>query len=223
MNDTRLRILNLILLSTSFSVMPDDKIWIVFLVTVFYVFLNWSAFVDNVKLILFISFVLSAFSVSIYLFFGKSSFVDVGLNLGRFISLVIISILFFYRINILSFVASLKFFLIPTPIAISFGVGFRFIPIISEEIQRIMFVQRQNDMGFSFNSIRENGLFDIIDRFFSPLLLSILRKVESVSVSITVQQIQERVGKYVFTRPAPLDLILFAFSLVLLLVSLRVF
>ena len=122
----------------------------------------------------------------------------------------------------MSFVASLRFFLIPTPIAISFGVGFRFIPIISEEIQRIIFVQKQNDLGFSFHSIRENGFLGVFDRFLSPLLLSVLRKVESVSVSITVQQIQERVGKYVFAKPAPLDLILVAFSLVLLLVSLRV-
>jgi hypothetical protein len=202
--------------------MPDDKIWIAFIVTGVYAFLNWNSFVDNVKLILFIALVLSTFSVSIYLLFGESSFVTVGLNLGRFVSLVIISILFFYRINILSFVASLKFFLVPTPIAISFGVGFRFIPIISQEIKRIAFVQKQNDLGFSFNSIRENGFLKIVDRFFSPLLLSILRKVESVSVSIAVQQIQERVGKYVFTKPAPLDLVLVASSIVLLLVSFRV-
>lgn len=219
MNDTRLRIINLLFLSLSFSLMPDDKLWLVFLLTIFYGVLFWKSFLENLKLILLVTFILSVFSISVYLITSENSFTKVALNLGRFVSLVIISVLFFFQINILSFVASLKFFKIPTTIAIAFGVGFRFIPIISDEIQKIIFVQNQNGLGFSLKSFQKNGFLHVFSSFFSPLLLSVLRKTESVSISIIIQQIQERVNNYIFQKPTLADFILTLISLIFVLIS----
>jgi hypothetical protein len=216
MNDTRIRILNFILLSIAYSISEINYIPIMFLSSILVSVIFRNDFIKNISIILYTSVAILIIGAIAWFFSSDLLLVNIVLNLLRWISLIIISVIFFSSINLFEFVSSLVFLKIPTKIAIAIGVGFRFLPVIIDESKKVAKIQNQNGISLSFNSIRKLGLLTVLNKILSPLLVSILRRTDSISISVTIQQIEKRTKDFNFKTINLFDLVSLLFCILIL-------
>lgn len=132
---------------------------------------------------------------------------DVFIGMLRILSLTVLTISLFLSLNALELVTGLTYFKVPFRIALALGIGFRFIPIILDEAKRTRLVRRQRGLMFSRVTLRRVGLTGTLSRVIAPLVVALLRRVDSLIISIAVQQLPERVRLYRFPPWRAVDII----------------
>lgn len=200
MYDDRIKITCFTILSVLYSFAPAKQIMIIIFTTGLVVFPLNREFVKNLSVILISSFAIMVVGIIAWIISPELSVTLLLINFIRWICLIIISVLFFSSINLHAFVASLVFFKVPVKIALSFGIGVRFLPIIMDEASKVVRIQHQNGFRISLKSLRQVGFVNMLDRLISPILISMLRKAESITISVSIQQLESRIKNYRFER-----------------------
>lgn len=77
---------------------------------------------------------------------------------------------------------------------VALGVGVRFLPVITEEYKRISIVNRRN------RQIGRSSILTKMDRLLSPFIVSVIRRIDSITLSIVTQQLENRIIQYEFSR-----------------------
>ncbi len=205
MEDTRLRVINFIVLSIAYSISSISYIPILFISTIIVSLAFRSDFIKNISIILFSSITILSIGIIAWLLSPDLVLLNIVLNFFRWISLIVISVIFFSSINLFELVSSLVFFKVPTKIAIALGVGFRFLPVVVDESKRVAKIQNQSGYKHTLSSIYKSGLLNFLSRVLSPILVSILRRADSISISVTVQQIEKRIKDFNFKPISLID------------------
>lgn len=194
MKDTRLKILSIIILSVALSISKPIHVYVVVVISIL------LSIIYNKYLIKSVIIVLSTFSF-IFLIGLFSWFLSAEINPSeiflssiKWLSLILITFLIFSSINLFEFISSLVYFKVNTKIAIAFGVGLRFLPLIIEEGVKILTLQRRK------GALKGKNTFTKLDHLLSPFIISVVRRVDSVTLSITTQQIEKRVKHFEFKR-----------------------
>jgi len=194
MIDTRIKILAIIILSIALSISkPTDVFWVVVITSLF-------AILYHKYLIKSIAIVLSTFSfillIGLMSWFLSSEInpLEILLNSIKWISLILITFLIFASINLFEFISSLVYFRLNTKISIAFGVGLRFLPLVIEEGRKILTIQRRRGV------LKRKNTLDKLNYLISPFIISVVRRVDSVTLSLTTQQIEKRIQHFKFNH-----------------------
>ena len=219
MDDIRLRIINFLVLSIAYSIAPLDLIPLIFVSALIFALIFRMSLRENILIVLTSSGAILIIAIIAWLISSRISVFEFSMNYLRWVSLIVISVIFFSLINLFEFVSALRFFKIPTRIAIAFGVGLRFLPVLIEESRKVVQIQQKNGLKFSITAIRQKGLFNLLNKLLSPLIVSILRRVDSISLSVVVQQIEFRIAHYRFKSINFKDWMILIFCIMILLLS----
>ena len=221
MISTRVKLILLVLLNTAIILLPAKFYFVFILLILVSSLVFYKSLFTNLKIIFI--YLLGFFTITILLnyFVGESDLLNIVPDFLKMFSIISISILLITDINIMEFVASISVLKIPSRIAIAFGVGFRYFPLLLSDIKRIHFVQSSKGYGLSFKSFKANGFFLSVGIFLTPLFLSILKRTDNIALSVTIQRIERRVSNYTFQRFSNYEWLLLLSSLCLLIYSLR--
>ena len=132
---------------------------------------------------------LAAFALIIRLMGYSVSFVELGVGYLRLISLATLSVVLLLSMNSLQVITSLSYFRLPLGIALAVGVGLRFLPVFVEEARRIKVIRRHRT---TINR-KSAGVVERLDEAISPFIVSVLRRVDLLVLSIAIQQLEERI------------------------------
>lgn len=200
MKDSRVKLFNFITLSITFSSCTLNFVPFIALLTLVISVLYYKEFIENLGIIFLSSAAILTLGLVAWFISPELDFYVLLVNYFRWVSLIIISVIFFVSINLFEFVASMAYFKIPVKIAIAFGVGLRFLPVLVDEAKRVTRIQHQNGFTVSFSNIHKFGFVTLLNRLLSPIVISILRKTDSITISVTVQQIETRIRDYNFNK-----------------------
>lgn len=198
MFDARVRILALVFLSISYGIAPLQIVPAIVFMTVILCLLYKNAFHRGAAIIVMSTVILGIFTLIVWIFTANLSLYELCVGYLRWISLISTSVILFLSMNVIDIVSSLVYFKLPVRIALSVGIGLRFLPIFYEESHRVITIQRRRGITFSRKSISQYGFLGLLNRLVSPLLVSVLRRVDSISLSIVVQQLENRIANYYF-------------------------
>lgn len=219
MSDIRLRLINFLLLSVAYGVASLEIIPIVLLSAFIFALIFKQSFVRNFSIIMSGSVAILVIAGIAWLLSSEISIFELSMNYLRWISLIVIAVVFFGMINLFEFVSALRFFKVPARIAIAFGIGLRFLPVLVEESKRVVQIQRKNGLKFSIATIRKGNLMNFLNKVLSPILVSILRRADSISLSVVIQQIEFRIIDYRFKPVKISDWLSLVFCLIILTLS----
>jgi energy-coupling factor transporter transmembrane protein EcfT len=164
-------------------------------------------------------YVLGLFIVSIILncLLAGNNIADSAIDILKIFAIINISILLIQDINIMELVAFLSKIRIPTKIAIALGVGIRYFSLLTYDVKRINFVQSINGYGFNMRKIKKNGFIKTISIFLTPLFLNILKRTENISISVSIQNVENRAKGFQFKRTTIPEYMVLTISLAVLL------
>lgn len=200
MISTRVKLILLILLNTAIILLPA-KSYLVFILIIFISSLAfYKSLLANFKTIFVYLFGLFLITILFNYLLGESDLLNIIPDFLKLFSIISISILLITDINIMELVASMSLIKIPTKIAIAFGVGFRYFPLLLNDIKRIHFIQSSKGYGLTPKSFKANGFISSVGVFFTPLFLSILKRTDNIALSVTIQRIEKRATNYIFQR-----------------------
>lgn len=140
--------------------------------------------------------VLFVFSVGLlsWLFASEISWVDFILDSFRWVVLALSTFVLIVSMNLFECLAAMVYLKIPVKVAVALGVGVRFLPVIVEEYKRISMVNKRNrQMGGTSIMVK-------MDRLLSPFIVSVVRRIDSITLSIVTQQLEARIIRYEFSR-----------------------
>lgn len=217
MLDARIRLILLIFLTIFYGISSQDMVPGIVLTTFFICYIQRDSFSKVLIVIVISSLILGIFMFIVWIITPSLVLSNLVLEYMRWVSLIITSVVLFSSMNVMDTVLSLAYFKIPIRIAISIGVSLRFIHIIYAESQRIFVMQRKRGITLSYKALGHYGFLGLLDRLISPLLISVVRLADSISLSIVVQQIEERITDYKLPSVKIKDLV------ILLLVALCFF
>jgi energy-coupling factor transporter transmembrane protein EcfT len=158
---------------------------------------------------------LAAFALMVRLTGYSVPWTELGIGYLRVLSLSTVSVVLVLSMNSLQVITSLSFFRLPLGIALAAGVGLRFLPVFVEEARRIRIMQRHR-ISITSKSV---GLVGRLDQTISPFIVSVLRRVDLLLLSIAVQQLEHRIKTYVTPRLRVRDLIAMVATGLLLIAS----
>ncbi len=200
MISTRVKLILLVFLNTSIILLPAKHYFTFILIILISSLAFYKSLMVNFKTIF--VYLLGLFLITILLNFllGESDLISLVPDFLKIFSIISISIMLITDINILELVASITVMKVPTKIAIAFGVGFRYFPLLLSDVKRIHFIQSSKGYGLSLKSFFKNGFFSSVGIFLTPLFLSILKRTDNIALSVTIQRIEDRVSSYKFQR-----------------------
>lgn len=222
MISTRIKLILFILLNAAIILLPAQS-YFAFLLIIFISSLAfYKSLLANFKIIFI--YLLGLFLITILLNFllEASDLLSIIPNFLKLFSIISISILLIADINIMELVASISYIRIPAKIAIAFGVGFRYFPLLLNDIKRINFIQTSKGYGLTRKSFKANGFFSTLGVFLTPLFLSILRRTDNIALSVTIQQIEKRAINYIFKKLSIYEWLLLIVSILFLVYCLIV-
>ena len=155
--------------------------------------------------------------VVINFLFLNTSVKELFFNSLKIFTIITISILLVSDLNIMEMIAFLKKLGIPQKIAIAIGVGFRYASLFVDDLKRINFIQTMNGYGLNASSFKRHGILNSLGIFSLPVFLSMLNRTDKISMSILMQDIENRATFYKFKRINLSEAILLALGLGLLL------
>lgn len=140
--------------------------------------------------------VLFIFSVGLlsWLFASEISWANFILDSFRWIVLALSTFVLIVSMNLFECLAAMVYLKIPIRVAVALGVGVRFLPVITEEYKRISIVNRRN------RQIGRSSILTKMDRLLSPFIVSVIRRIDSITLSIVTQQLENRIIQYEFSR-----------------------
>lgn len=194
MFDTRLKILSVIILSIALSISKPIHVFVIIAITLLLAIIYRKFLLKSITILLStLSFILM---IGIISWFLSSEINPSEMFLGsiKWVSLILMTFLIFSSINLFELISSLVYFKLNTKIAIAFGVGLRFLPLILEEGDKILTVQKRN------GALKNRNVFSKLNHLLSPFVISVVRRVDSITLSITTQQIEKRVKQFEFNR-----------------------
>lgn len=214
---TRVKLILLILLNTAIILLPANSstVFIAFIIVSSIAF--YKSLMVNLKAIFLYLLGLFIVTILINYFLSDSNLLDVLPQFLKLFAVITISILLITDINIMELVASISFLKIPTKIAIAFGVGFRYFPLLINDIKRIQFIQTSKGYGLNPKSFKTKGFIESISVFLMPLFLSMLNRADNIALSVTLQQLEKRAQNYNFKKITNYEFLLL-FSALLLLI-----
>lgn len=207
MLDARIQLVMLIVLTVFCGIASQKAILGIVLATVIVSLLQKDSFARGIKIIVISMLILGLFMFFVWSINPNISLFTILNEYARWSSLIIISVVLFLSMNVMEIVSSLVWFKLPLRLALSVGIALRFLHVIYEESQRVFMIQRSRGITFSYRSIKKYGFLGLLDRLVSPLLVSILRRADSISLSIVVQQIEKRIAEYKFSSLKKQDFI----------------
>jgi len=216
---TRVKLILLIILNTAIIFLPAKSYYSFIAILLIYNLAFYKSLFTNFKTIFI--YLLGFFLIAILLNYllGESNLLSIVPDFLKLFTIINISILLITEINIMELVATISVIKIPTRIAIAFGVGFRYFPLLLNDIRRIHFIQSTKGYGLNFKSFKTHGFISSMTVFLTPLFLSILRRTDNIALSVTIQQIEDRAKKYTFHRVSIYEFSLLLVSITFLLYS----
>lgn len=137
------------------------------------------------------------FAISV-LFGASVSLQTAGIELARWVSLVLSTVVLFLSFSLIELMQSLAFFKCPARISLAVGVGLRFLPSLVSDAVLVHRIQRMRRAEGA--SMRLSRLLPRLESMFLPLVYSTLRRVADITVSIEIQQVIERIAERHFPR-----------------------
>lgn len=212
MKDTRLKILTIIILSVALSVTTIIDIHVVITLTIIYSCFFRNQLLKSIPVVLSTIFFIGMIGIFTFLFSSGIDLNKIILGSIKWISLILVTFIIFTSMNLFELLAGLVFFKINSKIAIAFGVGLRFLPIVIDEGKRIVLIQKRKQ-------ISEGGkTTTTFSKILSPLIVSIIRRIDTITLSILTQQIETRIKQYRFDSISVRDWFIFALAIVFTLV-----
>lgn len=194
MFDTRLKILSVIILSIALSISKPIHVFVIIAITLLLAIIYRKYLLKSITILLStLSFILM---IGIISWFLSSEINPSEIFLGsiKWVSLILMTFLIFSSINLFELISALVYFKLNSKIAIAFGVGLRFLPLILEEGGKILTVQKRK------GALKNRNVFSKLNHLLSPFVISVVRRVDSITLSITTQQIEKRVKQFEFNR-----------------------
>jgi energy-coupling factor transporter transmembrane protein EcfT len=202
--DPRLKIFGLILVSISHSVaFTTQSVFLLMVTTVIFIALNLKDSKRYINLLTLLAFALILLSLLSWIFDRSISTEYLIINFFRWLSLIAFSSAVFYSLNSLEIIVALRWFKAPTGIAVALGTGIRFLPVIIEDAKRVYWVMMQS------NSMKNKAglskyLTAMLD-FAQNLIVAVVRSIDDIIVSITVQDLEKRIDDFQFKNLNSLD------------------
>lgn len=195
--DPRLRIILLLVFSFGLGLAEDE--WVLPLaIGAGAVILWYRSYLARGLLALCLTAVLLVVGSSAVYIIMDVSIAELIVPFVRWMALASVAVVIFWSLSVFEFVTSAAYFGVPVRVALAFGVGVRFLPIIVEEARRVTFVLRQR--GISPWCDLPSSAWHFVERATSTLLVSVIRRVDSISLAISTQELERRVEGYRF-RP----------------------
>lgn len=217
MISTRYKIIFLIVLNVLIILLPERMYYVNIILLILFGFLLKRDLLYSLKLICLYLAILFILSISINHFFTDTSLEQLLRNSLKLFTIISLSILLVTNLNIMELVAFLNKIKLPAKVSIAIGVGFRYIELLMEDIKRINFIQTMSGYGITIQSVKRNGFLKTISVFSLPLFLSLLKRTENISLSILIQDIEQRSKNYSFKRTTITEYIVITFILLLML------
>ncbi len=196
--DSRVRVLALVLLSIAHGAASSRVVPVLTLITVVTALLYKNSFMRGVMIIGVGAATLGIFTLVVWVITVNLTLSELLVGYLRWVSLMTLSVVLFLSLDTLEMVAGLVRFRVPVRVAMALGVGLRFLPVLYEEARRVLMIQRHRGVAPSWGAFRRYGLLGILSRMSSPLLVSVLRRVDSLNLSIAIQQLEYRIERYQF-------------------------
>jgi len=188
----------LVILSVAHAVASLRMIPLLLLFTLVISLLHRPSLVRGAKIIAVTAIALGILALVVWFTSNNISLSELLLGYLRWISLAAVSIVLFLSINALEMITSLVYFRLPLGIAMAAGIGLRFLPVFFEEARRIRIMQRHRILSKSRLTLRSVGFINTLNRVISPFLISALRRVDLLVLSIAVQDLEQRILNYRF-------------------------
>lgn len=217
MISTSFRILLLFIVNIGLILIPKDFLFVFLVILIVYNFIFWKELLSNSVFIFIYLIGLFVFAGILNFVFNDFTFIDLLKDSTKIFTIINVSILLLGNINVMELVVFLSKVKIPTKIAIAIGVGFRYFSLLIEDIRNINFIQKTNNYGINNKSFRKNGFIKSINAFLLPLFLSIIRRTENISVSISLQDIESRAKFYKLKKPTLLEITLTISTVIILM------
>ena len=216
MISTRYRILLLLLVNIGILLIPKELFFVFVIILLVYNLVFWKDLISNFKLICIYLIGLFVFAGILNFIFTDFNFINLLKDSIKIFTIINISILLLNNINIMELVAFLSKVKVPTKISIAIGVGFRYFSLLVDDIKNINFILKVNNYGISIKSFRKNGIFKSLNAFLLPIFLSIIRRTENISVSISLQDVENRAYYYKYSKSTFPEIILTVFTILIL-------
>lgn len=220
MISTRYRIIVLVISNIGIIMIPSSVYYLNILLLVLFNFVFRHELSLMFKTVILYLFFLFFFSIVLNFIFSDTSLSHLLISSLKIFTIINISILLAYDLNIMELVSFFRKIKIPATVSIAIGVGFRYMGLLVEDLKRINFVQTMNGFGINRASVINNGLFKTINVFSLPLFLTLLKRTENISISISIQDIVRRSEFYQFQKTTILEIFLLVISLLALLFGL---
>lgn len=217
MISTRYRIVLLLLVNIGILLIPKGLFFVFAIILLVYNFVFWKDLISNFKLICIYLIGLFVFAGILNFIFTDFSFVNLLKDSIKIFTIINISILLLNNINIMELVAFLSKAKVPTKISVAIGVGFRYFSLLVADVKNINFIQKVNNYGITIMSFKKNGIFKSLNAFLLPLFLSIIRRTENISISISLQDVENRAKYYKFSKSTLPEIILTLFTIIVLI------
>lgn len=222
MISTRYKIIFLIVLNVLIILLPERMYYVNIILLILFGFLLKRDLFYSLKSICLYLVLLFILSISINHFFTDTSLDQLLRNSLKLFTIITLSILLVSDLNIMELVAFLNKIKLPAKISIAIGVGFRYIGLLMEDIKRINFIQTMSRYGITIQSIKRNGFLKTISIFSLPLFLTLLKRTENISLSILIQDIEQRSKKYSLKKTTTIEFVVLTFTLLLMLLILYI-
>jgi energy-coupling factor transporter transmembrane protein EcfT len=198
--DPRLKILSLVLMSVSHSIaFKTQSIALLLVTTVFFIALNYKDIHQYVKILLLLVLTLIILSLLSW-FFDKSVTTEyILMNFFRWLSVSTFSLAIFYSLNSLEIIVALRWFKIPIGLAVALGTGIRFLPVIIEDARRVYWIMINSNNVKNKKNFIEKGIIFISD-FVQNLIVSFVRSIDDIIISITIQDLEQRINDFQFNN-----------------------
>lgn len=217
--DPRVRVLLLLVLSVTHAVASVRMLPLLLFSTLVLSLIYRRHLARGARTIAITALALGIFVIIVWLFSSDTPFLNLFLDYLRWISLAVMSVTLFLSLNPLELITSLFYFRLPLGIAIAVGVGWRFLPVFFEEARRVRLYQRHRESLTFRQRIRVYGVVDTLSRVISPFMISVLRRVDLLLLSIAVQQLENRISAYRFSPYKVYDWLAFLAATSLLVAS----
>jgi len=118
---------------------------------------------------------------------SEAAVIAAGLAVAKWLAIAAICIAFFAATRPYEIVAGLRWLRLPRSLCLAIGMGLRFLPVIFDEVRRIVIAQRARGLG------RERGLRRIIHiprnlaSLLIPLLVGVMVKLENLWLAMRVR------------------------------------
>lgn len=219
---TRVKLILLIILNTAILLLPAKSVFVFVALIIITSIAFYNTLLVNLKTIFIYLTGLFVVTIILNYFLTDSDLINVVPEFLKLFAVISISILLITNINIMELVASISFLNIPSKVAIAFGVGFRYFPLLINDIKRIQFIQTSKGYGLSPKSFKSKGFIQSTSVFITPLFLSILKRADNIALSVTIQQLEKRALNYKFQKITKYEFLLLISALLFLVYSIVV-